>query len=84
MPAMALLQWVKPLINIMLDGTAGIADYQCYQILGQHYHRLAPVFPSGVTVPMDDIDKVPYMIEFAESFPIEKTIEWLKQTWVPN
>ncbi len=76
------VQWVKPLINLMLDGTAGIADYQCSQILGLRYHRLAPVFPSGVTVPMDDIDKIPYMIEFAESFPIEETVEWLKQTWI--
>jgi patatin-like phospholipase/acyl hydrolase len=74
-------QWVKPLINLMLDGTNGIADYQCQQILGEHYHRLAPVFPQGVTVPMDDIDKIPYMIEFAESVPIDETISWLKQNW---
>jgi patatin-like phospholipase/acyl hydrolase len=74
-------QWVKPLINLMLDGTAGIADYQCRQILGERYHRLAPVFPVGKTVPMDDIDKIPYMIEFAEALPIDKTINWLKQAW---
>jgi len=74
-------QWVKPLINLMLDGTNGIADYQCRQILGEHYHRLAPVFPQGVTVPMDDIDKIPYMIEFAESVPIDETVLWLKQNW---
>lgn len=74
-------QWVRPLISLMLDGTAGIADYQCQQILGERYHRLAPVFPEGVTVPMDDVDKTPYMISFAESLPIEDTITWLKQTW---
>jgi uncharacterized protein len=74
-------QWVKPLINLMLDGVAGIADYQCRQILGDRYHRLAPVFPAGVTVPMDEIDKIPYMIEFAEAFPIDTTIDWLKRTW---
>ena len=74
-------QWVKPLINIMLDGTAGIADYQCRQMLRESYHRLAPVFPVGVSVPMDDIDKIPYMIEFAEALPIDDTIDWLKQTW---
>ena len=74
-------QWVKPLISLMLDGTAGIADYQCRQILRERYHRLAPVFPAGKTVPMDDIDKIPYMIEFAEAVPLEDTIEWLKGTW---
>jgi len=75
------MQWVKPLISLMLDGTAGIADYQCRQILGTRYHRLAPVFPAGVTVPMDDIKKIPYMITFAEALPIDETIAWLKQTW---
>jgi patatin-like phospholipase/acyl hydrolase len=75
-------QWVKPLISLMLDGTAGIADYQCRQMLGKRYHRLAPVFPAGVTIPMDDIDKIPYMIEFAEALPIEKTLNWLLHTWM--
>jgi patatin-like phospholipase/acyl hydrolase len=74
-------QWVKPLINLMLDGVAGIADYQCRQILGDSYHRLAPVFPAGVTVPMDEIDKIPYMIEFSEALPIDATIDWLTRTW---
>ncbi|HID21946.1 MAG TPA: hypothetical protein EYP14_06050 [Planctomycetaceae bacterium] len=32
-------QWVRPLINLIFDGTAGIADYQCRQMLGQRYHR---------------------------------------------
>ncbi len=74
-------QWGKPLISLMLDGTAGIADYQCRQILRDRYHRLAPVFPVGVTIPMDAVAKIPYMIEFAETLPIEDTINWLKNTW---
>ena len=75
------VQWVEPLISLMLDGTAGIADYQCRQILGDRYHRLAPVFPAGKTVPMDDIKKIPYMVEFAEAWPIDETIKWLRGTW---
>lgn len=75
-------QWVKPLISLMLDGTAGIADYQCKQILGGRYHRLAPVFPAGVTVPMDGVDKIPYMIQFAKSVQIEETVKWLKTAWM--
>ena len=75
------VQWIKPLISLMLDGTAGIADYQCRQMLRERYHRLAPVFPVGVTVPMDDIDKISYMVKFAEELPIEETINWLQQTW---
>jgi patatin-like phospholipase/acyl hydrolase len=74
-------QWAEPLISLMLDGTTGIADYQCSQILGDRYHRLAPMFPVGKTVRLDEIDKIPYLIEFAEAVPIDKTVDWLKQTW---
>ncbi|MGB7919090.1 MAG: patatin-like phospholipase family protein [Desulfobacterales bacterium] len=74
-------QWARPLVSLMMDGTAGIADYQCTQILDANYHRLAPVFPTGTTVPMDAVDKIPYLIDFAESLVLDKTIAWLKQHW---
>jgi len=74
-------QWAKPLISLILDGTAGIADYQCKQILGDRYHRVAPMFPVGTTIPMDDIKKIPYMIEFAEAWPIDDAVGWLRKTW---
>lgn len=77
-------QWVRPLIHVMLDGTAGIADYQCRQLLGDHYHRLAPTFPAGTTIPLDDVDKIPYMIEFAESLALDETAAWLRQRWLPG
>jgi len=74
-------QWAKPLLTLMLDGSAGIADYQCRQMLQDRYHRIAPVFPAGATVPIDDIDKIPYMIEFAETWPIKETVKWLLKKW---
>ena len=75
------IQWIKPLASLMLEGTAGIADYQCSQILNTRYHRLTPVFPPGISVQMDDVKKIPYMIEFAESVSIEGTIAWLNEHW---
>lgn len=75
-------QWVQPLISLMLDGTAGIADYQCAQLLGTRYHRLAPVFPAGVTVPLDDVDKLPDLSKFAEDVPLAATVNWLREIWL--
>jgi patatin-like phospholipase/acyl hydrolase len=75
------LQWVKPIIRLMLDGTTGIADYQCRQMIGHRYHRLAPVFPEGVNIPMDDVKKIPYMIEFANSVSLTKLADWIKTHW---
>ena len=74
-------QWAKPLVNLMLDGTAGIADYQCRQILGDRYHRLCPIFPPGTTFPMDGVDKIPALVRFAEAVPLGDTIAWLRRWW---
>ena len=78
-------QWAKQLVTLMLDGTSGIADYQCNQILGDKYHRMAPVFPPDVSIPMDAVDRIPYMVEFAESHKhvdLTATIKWLKDYWL--
>ncbi len=75
-------QWAKPLVSLMLDGMTGIADFQCRQILEERYHRLAPVFPPDVSIPMDDIKKVPYMIDFANGINLAETIEWIKTRWL--
>lgn len=75
------LQWVKPLIDLMLDGVSGIADYECKQILKENYFRLAPVFPHDILVEMDDADKIPYMIDFAAKVDLSDAISWLNQHW---
>lgn len=75
-------QWSKPLISLMMDGVAGIADYQCKQILGDNYFRFAPVFPADISVPMDDVGKIPYMIDFANSRNLDETIKWIKNFWI--
>ncbi len=74
-------RWARPLVSLMLDGVAGIADYQCRQILGAHYCRLAPVFPPGTSVPMDAVNRIDYMIEFANSVRIDDAAAWIESTW---
>ena len=75
-------QWIKPLISLMLDGISGIADYQCNQMLRNRYHRLAPIFPPDVSIPMDAVKKIPYMIQFAEELDLRKTVSWIRRHWL--
>jgi patatin-like phospholipase/acyl hydrolase len=75
-------QWIKPLISLMLDGISGIADYHCNQMLRDRYHRLAPVFPPDVSIPMDDVKKIPYMIQFAEGLDLRPTVRWMERHWM--
>jgi patatin-like phospholipase/acyl hydrolase len=75
-------QWARPLISILLDGVSGIADYQCRKLLHDNYLRLAPVFPPGVTIDMDDVAHIALMIEFAKNINIEETVSWIKAHWL--
>jgi patatin-like phospholipase/acyl hydrolase len=77
-----LLQWVRPLISIMLDGVAGIADFQCQKMLRENYYRLAPVFPPGVTIDMDDVAHISLMLDFANNLNIDSTVKWIKKYWL--
>jgi len=74
-------QWIKPLLNIMMDGVMGVADYQCRQILGDRYHRLAPVFPPDTVIAFDAVKRIPDLVAFAEKVDLSKTVEWLKTVW---
>ena len=76
------LQWAQPLVSLMLEGVAGIATYQCNQILGARHHRVDPTFPPDVRVDLDDVSKIPYMIEFANGLNIDETTQWLKDHWL--
>lgn len=75
-------QWAKPIIEVMLGGVSGIADYQCRRMLGGRYERLAPVFPPDKSYPMDAIERIDDLIEFAETLELGETEEWLEEHWV--
>jgi len=75
-------QWIEPLLGIMLDGVSGIADFECGQLLRDRYFREAPVFPPDANVPMDAIDQIPFMIDFASSVNLSKAAAWLRTAWI--
>ena len=75
-------QWVKPLINILMDGVAGISDYQVAQLLGDRYQRLQIVFDSNETIALDDVSKLNRMSEIGSTFDVKQTQAWLEKYWM--
>jgi len=73
-------QWLKPLIEIVLDGGSGIADYECRQILGKRYHRLNPVLPHPIG--LDAVDECATLEQLARAERLDSTIEWIDSTWM--
>ncbi|MHB1799737.1 MAG: patatin-like phospholipase family protein [Vulcanimicrobiaceae bacterium] len=76
------LQWAPKLVALLSDGVSGIADYQCSMMLGAgQYQRYAPCLPPGHNVAMDDVDAMPWLVEWAEALPLEPLQAWLDAAW---
>ncbi len=61
----------------MLEGSAGLADYQCRQLLGSNYIRVNPVLP--VEIGLDGVDQIPMMKNLASQFDLSDAVSWLKR-----
>ena len=75
-------QWAQPLINVLMDGVAGISDYQARQLLDDRYHRLQIVFQPNETIALDAVDKLDRMDEIATGHPLQETVDWLRDVWL--
>ena len=87
-------QWAQPLINVLMDGVAGISDYQAQQLLDDRYHRLQIVFDPRETIPLDAVDKIDRMDEIARAYPLDtvppqanannpiSTVDWIRTVWL--
>lgn len=74
-------QWAQALLGVMFDGTIGIADFQCRQLLGRRYHRVAPSFAPGEAFPLDCVDRIPEMVAFAQAVDLAPAAGWLRKHW---
>lgn len=74
-------QWARPLVSIMISGTMGVADFQCKQILGESYMRMDKFFDQSVG--LDDVkdDSLKYLLDQANSYPLDPVVNWLRQWW---
>ena len=69
--------WGIRLIELMIGGTSGVADYECNVILGPaRYFRLDPLLEANVG--LDEAGRVDDLYEWASRVPIQATVDWLR------
>ncbi len=73
-------QWIKPILNVMMDGSVGVANFECQQLLGNRYCRVEPIFPAGKSFAMDDVSKIVDLMDLANSFDLTSTVAWLNSS----
>ena len=73
------VQWARPIIEIMLTGNEGVADYQSSRLLGKRYHRLDILLPDNI--PLDAVSRVPELVALAERADLSATTQWLTRAF---
>lgn len=74
-----LAQWGTHLVSLIMEGSQGLADYQCRQALNKHYLRLNPFLP--IPIGLDGLNQVPAMKDIAARQDISAVVNWLKRNF---
>jgi patatin-like phospholipase/acyl hydrolase len=74
-------QWAPHVISLMMEGSMGLADYQCKQLLHNRYLRINPVLP--LPIGLDGLDQVPTMKSLAVQYDLQEARTWLKRNFKP-
>ena len=72
---------VKTLVDILLNGSERVVDYQCKELLDGRYFRVRSKQQPGVKLELDDVKKIPIMINIAEMTDLRDVGEWLDNNW---
>lgn len=65
------------LLDLALESSNDLPNYQCQQLLGPSYFRLDPLLEADIG--LDAVDKVPLLIEVADATDISGVENWLAQ-----
>ena len=77
-----LAQWAPHLINIMLEGDQDVVDFQCRQVLDDHYLRINPLLPREIG--LGSIKYIPELLETADKADLSAPIAWVKKYYLEN
>ena len=70
-----LVEWAPYMVDLVLEGAVGLADYQCKQILGGNYFRVNVRLPEPIG--MDRVDRIPTMKRIARQYDLTEAVQWI-------
>jgi len=74
-----ILEWAPHLVDLLMEGSNGLGDYQCRQVLGGNYCRVNPVLPE--VIGLDDVSRVRQLRDIAATADISGAIDWARNTF---
>ncbi len=73
-------QWARPLVNVMIGGSMGVADYQCQRLLGDSYRRIDTYLDRGVDLDDPGDRTLRYLERAAKAVPLRDHVAWLRRS----
>lgn len=71
-------QWARPILEIMMEGSVGVADYQCKRILGKKgYLRIAPRL--NKPIPLDSLDSIEELERVGNRYDLDEAIAFIQK-----
>lgn len=74
-----LSKWSKHLLDLLMDGSVDVVDFECRQILRDKYYRLNPQLPQDYR--LDDWKNIPALLAVAQEMDIEPAVQWVAKNW---
>lgn len=75
-----LAQWAPHMLNIMLESSADMIDYQCRQVLDTQYLRINPVLTKPIG--LGSIKYIPDLLEAADKIDLDAVLPWIKENFI--
>jgi len=67
------------LTKVMFEGHVKTSHFVAGSVLGQNYFRVQPELPE--VVDLADADKVPLLLEVADSYDLAPALDWVRMHW---
>lgn len=71
------VEWMHPLLNILLDGQLKATTLHCRNILNEKYHRIQPTLDKDI--PLDSVSDFIHMKKIATTHDIMPHVEWVNR-----
>jgi patatin-like phospholipase/acyl hydrolase len=72
-----LAQWAPHLVDLILEGSVNLANYQCRQVLGDRYLRIDPLLDERIG--LDGVDQIGSLVAIANQVDLTQAVLWLQR-----
>lgn len=71
------IQWARHIVDLVIEGSVDLVDYQCQQLLQENYLRVNVNLPKSIE--MDDVAQIGLLKRLARTKDLQNEIQWINR-----